>query len=200
MWFQFHQNKANAGHFIRFLVLVCLFVLCSQSAMGEKDWLFSKEANIHVILLKKNFAGLLFCKILFFLQCWHTAFNLILRLTFITFRAVFWAQFFGPSSLFPLEFYFLISPILHHLRKIWFLAKSQTDVSRHSFVGNAMQCNAMQYDAMQCNAMQYDAMQYDAIQCNTIQYNTMQYNAMQYLTNKEASTVLCSVVKHAGSG
>ena len=116
VWFQFHQNKANAGHFIRFFVFVCLFVCLFwvNNQQWEKRTGYSPRRRIFMWFCWKNFAGLLFCKILFFLQCWHTAFNLILRLTWwqlnnITFRGVFWAQFFGPCSLFPLEFYFLWS-------------------------------------------------------------------------------------------
>ena len=60
-----------------------------------------------------------FAVLLFFLKCWHV---ICLKLNNIAnCRAIFWTQFYGPCSVFPLEFYFLISSHFTSFKKIWFL-------------------------------------------------------------------------------
>ena len=82
-------------------LFACLTFLNEQkNQQCNKRIVYSPNKHILVILLTKLMAGLLFYKI-FFLQ-WHTIFNSIP----LTSEQSIWTQFFGPCSLFPLEFLF----------------------------------------------------------------------------------------------
>ena len=58
----------------------------------------------------------------------------------------------------------------------------------------------LHYTALHCTALHCTALHCTALHCTALHYITLHYITLHYLTNKEASTVLCSVVKHAGSG
>ena len=108
--FHFHQNKAYAEHLIRLYVLTGRFKANEKNSNGIKGLVILQKSEYSCDFVNKTLLVCCFARYYFSCSVDTPRLN-------ITFRAVFWAQFFGPCSLFPLEFYFLISSHLLHLRK-----------------------------------------------------------------------------------
>ena len=108
----YHFTPSGATKCWIFFLLKWNFSLtkrCKTNTKKNQHWnkriSYSPNRRVFMWFYWLNFAGLQFCEIWFFLQCWHAVVQLY-KLNIANFRTVFWAQFSVHVCYFHLSFIF----------------------------------------------------------------------------------------------